>query len=133
MKKNLWKVGLAGIVAIATMGPISAQEQMPTRFRPAAAQRHAVLSEAQIHRMKAALRLTRAQEQYWPPIAAALREVAREMAHNPGADTGSIDQSKVQRLASVAYPLLASLDETQKRDGLALVRAMGFGSLIASF
>ena len=130
MKKNLWKVGLAGILALTAIGPASA-----TKFRPAA---HAgvVLTDGQIHRMKAALKLTRLQEQYWPPIEAALREMKRELSHRPAAGEGraaAIDQAKVQRLASVAYPLLATLDEGQKRDAMALARAMGLGSLAASF
>ena len=134
MKKNLWKVGLAGLLALAAIGPASAQERGPTRFRPAV-HRGLVFTEGQIHRVKVALRLTRAQEQYWPPIEAALREVARELSHKSVGEGGAatVDQAKAQRLASVAYPLLAMLDETQKRDAMALVRAMGLGSLVASF
>ena len=134
MKKNLWKAGLAGILALAAMGPAPAQARMATKFRPAA---HAgVLTDGQIHRMKAALKLTRLQERYWPPIEAALREMARELSHHSAAGEGraaALDQAKVQRLASVAYPLLMSLDEGQKRDAMALARAMGLGSLVASF
>jgi hypothetical protein len=126
--------GLAGVIALAAVGSVSAQERMATRFRPAA---HSgfVLTDGQIHRMKATLKLTRVQEQYWPPIEAALREMAREL-RKPASQEGSaaaIDQVKVQRLASVAYPLLASLDEGQKRNAMALARAMGLGSLVASF
>ncbi len=130
MKKNLWQAALAGVIALATVGPASA-----TKFRPTT---HvgSVLTDGQIHRMKATLRLTRVQEQYWPPIEAALREMARELSRKSAAEEGSaaaIDQAKVQRLASVAYPLLATLDESQKRNAMALARAMGLGSLVASF
>ena len=130
MKKNLWKAALAGVIALAAIAPASA-----TKFRPTI---HvgAVLTDGQIHRMKAALKLTRLQEQYWPPIEAALREMKRELSHRSAAGEGraaALDQAKVQRLASVAYPLLASLDEGQKRDAMALARAMGLGSLAASF
>src|SRR6266849_8449932 len=66
VKKNLWKAGLAGILALAAMGPAPAQARMATKFRPAA---HAgVRTDGLIHRMKAALKVTRLQEQYWPPI-----------------------------------------------------------------
>ena len=130
MKKNLWKAALAGVIALAAVGPASA-----TKFRPTT---HvgSVLTDGQIHRMKATLRLTRVQEQYWPPIEAALREMARELSRQSGSEEGSaaaIDEAKVQRLASVAYPLLATLDESQKRNAMALARAMGLGSLVASF
>src|ERR1700687_3996811 len=106
VKNNLWKAALAGVIALAAIAPASA-----TKFRPTT---HvgSVLTDGQIHRMKAALKLTRLQEQYWPPIEAALREMARELSHHSAAGEGrTIDQAKVQRLASVAYPLLASLDE----------------------
>jgi len=130
VKKNLWKAALAGVIALAAVGPASA-----TKFRPTHV--GSVLTDGQIHRMKATLRLTRMQEQYWPPIEAALREMARELARVKSASEESsaaaIDQAKVQRLASVAYPLLATLDESQKRNAMALARAMGLGSLVASF
>jgi hypothetical protein len=139
VQKNLWKAALAGVIALTAIGSASSQERTATRFRPAS---HAgagfVLTDGQIHRMKATLRLTRLQERYWPPIEAALREMARELTHKPaagegGTGAGAIDPAKVQRLASVAYPLLASLDENQKRDAMAFARAMGLGSLVASF
>ena len=129
MKKNLWKAALAGVIALAAVGPASA-----TKFRPTHV--GSVLTDGQIHRMKATLRLTRVQEQYWPPIEAALREMARELSRKSASEESSaaaIDQAKVQRLASVAYPLLATLDESQKRNAMALARAMGLGSLVASF
>jgi len=129
VKKNLWKAALAGVIALAAVGPASA-----TKFRPTHV--GSVLTDGQIHRMKATLRLTRMQEQYWPPIEAALREMARELSRKSASEESSaaaIDQAKVQRLASVAYPLLATLDESQKRNAMALARAMGLGSLVASF
>ena len=129
MKKNLWKAALAGVIALAAVGPASA-----TKFRPTHV--GSVLTDGQIHRMKATLRLTRMQEQYWPPIEAALREMAREVSRKSASEESSaaaIDQAKVQRLASVAYLLLATLDESQKRNAMALARAMGLGSLVASF
>jgi len=135
VKKNLWKVGLASVIVLAAIWPVSAQEQTASKFRPAA---HAgfVLTDGKIQRLKAALRLTRLQERYWPPIEAALRAMAREFSHKSAAGEGreaAMDQAKVQRLASVAYPLLMSLDENQKRDAMALARAMGLGSFVASF
>jgi hypothetical protein len=134
VNKNLWKMGLACIVAVAATLPVSAQERTATKFRPAAYS-GSVLTDGKINRIKAALRLTRLQERYWPPIEAALREMARELSHKSAAGEGgaTIDQAKVQRLASVAYPLLATLDEGQKREAMALARAMGLQGLVASF
>jgi len=135
VKKNLWKAALAGVIAFSAIAPASAQQRTATKFRPAV-HSGSVLTDGKIHRMKAALRLTRLQEQYWPPIEAALREMARELSHKSLLGEGraaTVDQAKVQRLASVAYPLLMTLDEGQKRDAKALARAMGLGSLVASF
>ena len=131
MKENLWKAALAGAFVLATIGSGFAQERMATRFRPVA---HAgfVLTDGQIHRMKAMLRLTRLQERYWPPIEAALHELAHKSVAGEGR-ASAVDQAKVQRLASVAYPLLMTLDESQKRDAMAFARAMGLGDLVAAF
>src|SRR5260370_2478677 len=119
VKKNLWKAGLAGILALAAMGPAPAQARMATKFRPAA---HAgVLTDGQIHRMKAELKLTRLQEQYWPPIEAALREMARELSHHSAGGEGraaAVHQAQVQRLPSLADPPVHSPRETQKRHPL---------------
>jgi hypothetical protein len=92
--------------------------------------------QAQIAQMKAALKLTRDQEPYWPPVEALLHDIARQQAklHPAAAHTGAngkpvkmiIHDADMQRLTSVAFPLLMTLREDQRRDALKLAQAMGF-------
>jgi len=44
-----------------------------------------------------------------------------------------LDQTKIQRLAAAAMPLLMKLDEGQKRAAAALARSVGLGPLMAAF
>lgn len=91
---------------------------------------------AQIAQMKAALKLTRDQEAYWPPVEALLHDIARQQAKlrpgvvHPGANGKPvkmiIHDADMQRLTSVAFPLLMTLREDQRRDALRLAQAMGF-------
>jgi hypothetical protein len=94
-----------------------------------------ILSSAEIVHIKAALRLTREQEQYWPAVEAALRAITGRAA--PGAAMAPqplvLDQAKMQRLAAAAAPLLMSLDEEQKRAAAAVARSVGLGPLLAAF
>ena len=96
---------------------------------------HVILSGTAIDHIKAALRLTREQEQYWPPVEAALRAITGRAVQ--GAVMASqplvIDQAKMQRLAAAAAPLLMRLDEQQKRAAAALARSVGLGPLLAAF
>jgi hypothetical protein len=91
---------------------------------------------AQIAQMKTALKLTRDQEPYWPPVEALLRDIARQQAklRSAAARSGAngkpakmiIHDADMQRLTSVAFPLLMALREDQRRDALRLAQAMGF-------
>jgi len=139
----MWKAGLAGItlMSLTAIGSTlaAADDVSPKRsFRPAV-RAGSVLTTAQIVRVKLALRLTPAQEQYWQPVEAVLREIAfqstKAAAENrevrPAATT--IDPVKLQRLVSVAYPLVTSLSEEQKRHALALAHALGLDSVAMAF
>jgi hypothetical protein len=94
-----------------------------------------ILSSAEIVHIKAALRLTREQEQYWPPVEAALRAITGRMAQGAAMAPQPLvlDQAKMQRLAAAAAPLLMRLDEQQKRAAAALARSVGLGPLLAAF
>jgi hypothetical protein len=85
--------------------------------------------------MRAALKLTRDQEPYWPPVEALLRDIARQQTKLRPAATATtngkpvkmeIGDADTQRLTSVAFQLLMSLREDQRRDALRLAQAMGF-------
>jgi|ERR1700745_2149185 hypothetical protein len=93
------------------------------------------LTSADIVHIKAVLKLTREQEQYWPPVEAALRLITGHAVQGaaPGPQPPVLDQAKMQRLAAAAAPLLMKLDEGQKRAAVALARSVGLGPLLAAF
>jgi hypothetical protein len=126
---------LAGAVALALLGTLSftgthsAQAAGPA----AAAQAGMVVTDAHIAHLKAALRLTPAQEPYWPAVESALRNVVL-----PGPSGGLLQEVRnnvavLKRLAQIATPLVRTLDATQKRSAVQAARAMGFGHLARAF
>ncbi len=131
----MWKAALAGAVALATMGSFSHQG---LGVSPAAAQ-EIVVTEGQIARLHAALHLTSTQERHWHPVAATLRSLGRQQQQYRVAsnDAGFVAQAKsrvagyavtamtMQRLRSVAQPLINELTEEQKEAGRNALSAMG--------
>ncbi len=93
----------------------------------AATHGHVVLTRAQIVRIKALLHLKPDQLQYWHPIEAVLREMSPHGGHGVALASQAIvlDESKLQRLAAAALPLLTVLGPEQKREASALGRAIG--------
>jgi hypothetical protein len=108
--------------------------------RPASAS-NAVLNSAQIASIKERLKLTSYQSALWPPVESALRDISYQPGHDTGRKTaanphgGTIDPNSapVQRLKSVAFPLLMSFNEEQKQEVRSLVRLMGLENLAAQF
>ena len=92
---------------------------------------YALLSDAQIAGIKERLRLSSAQESYWPAVESALRAVARKIhakrQADPNATGAPIDPEaeEVQQLKSAAMPLLFQLREDQKREVRTLARIIG--------
>lgn len=130
------KAVCAGAIAFALMGPLFVSER---GIGPAQASAQEInLSEGKIYRLKRALRLTSEQLQHWRPVEAALR--AAVSSHGDDNDgvvqrvrtkvRGYVVQAQsLQRAASVAGPLIASLDESQKRNGMNVIRSMGVASM----
>jgi len=132
----MWKAALAGAVALATIGSFSFAPGIGVS--PAAAQ-EVVVTEGQIARLHAALHLTSAQERHWHPVAATLRSLGRQQQQYRVAsnDGGFVAQAKsrvsgyavtamtMQRLRSVAQPLIGALTEEQKESGRNVLSAMG--------
>lgn len=94
--------------------------------------------------IKAALRITPAQEPYWAPVEAVLRDIAaRHDAQQAQANNGTmqrmrqravvivLDSAAVARLAQAARPLARVLTDEQKRAAQELVRKMGLIHLLA--
>jgi hypothetical protein len=99
--------------------------------KPAPQKTYALLSDVQIAGIKERLRLSSAQESYWPGVETALRAVARkihaEKLSNPSATAAQLDPdcAEVQQLKSAAMPLLFQLREDQKDEVRKLARIIG--------
>jgi hypothetical protein len=96
-----------------------------------------------IGRIKSVLKLTAAQEPYWAPVEAALRDLARHQARTESSDglvhrishrvvSVVLSSAAVQRLAVAARPLIAKLDDDQMRAAHGLAAEMGLGPVVAA-
>jgi len=130
------KAALVGAFALALVGPFSFSPQ-GFGISPAFAQ-EVVVTEAQIARLHAALRLTPAQERRWYPVAATLRRLGHAQAQYQVASADgyvarararvagyTVTAMTMQRLRSVAQPLIAALSEEQKDAGRNALASMG--------
>lgn len=95
--------------------------------------------------IKAALRITPAQEPYWAPVETVLRDIAQrhEAAQQTQANAGTVqrirqralvivlDSAAVARLVQAARPLARVLSDDQKRAAQDLARTMGLGRMLA--
>jgi hypothetical protein len=94
--------------------------------------------------IKAALRITPAQEPYWAPVEAVLRDIARRHEEQQvQASNGTmqrmrqravvivLDSVAVARLAQAARPLARVLTDEQKRAAQELARKMGLTHMLA--
>lgn len=90
---------------------------------------YTLLSDIQIVAIKERLRMSEAQAKYWPPVEAALRDLAKRKhaARQAGSEKGavSLTGAEAQELQTAAAPLLRQLREDQKRDVRALARIIG--------
>ena len=105
--------------------------------KPAPQKSYALLSDVQIAGIKERLKLSSAQESYWPPVESALRAVARRIhaarQSDPNAGVAAIDPDaeEVQQLKSAAMPLLFQLREDQKQEVRTLARLIGLEKVAA--
>jgi hypothetical protein len=137
------KAVFAGAVALAMVGPLCVSER-GFGVTPAAAQEVA-LTEGHIYRLKAALHLRAEQLAHWAPVEAALRAAIRSgsssssssSSSNESSNNGLVQKARArvkgyavqvsarQGAYAAAGPLIASLDEGQKRAGMGVIRALG--------
>jgi hypothetical protein len=102
-----------------------------------------LFNDAQLASIKTRLHLSEYQEQYWPPVAAALRDIGWRASHDvvrssyapSGSKLADIDPDspEVDRLKSAAFPLIMSMNEDQKREVRMLAQVMGLERVAASF
>src|SRR5271170_4814098 len=123
--------------------PVAAATPTNTTHRRSADQRPGfVLNDAQIASIKTRLHLSPDQEQMWPGVEAALRNIAYAKAHDgrrrSGADTtdvASLDPygPEVQGLKSAAFPLIMSFSDEQRSEVRTLAHVMGLDQLASQF
>jgi hypothetical protein len=105
--------------------------------KPQPQKNYALLSDVQIAGIKERLKLSSAQESYWPPVETALRAVARKIHAKRQVDPGASgmpidpDSEEVQQLKSAAMPLLFQLREDQKSEVRSLARIIGLERVAA--
>lgn len=107
--------------------------------RPANERPGYILNDAQIASIKARLHMTADQEQMWPAVEAALRNMA--YTHPPQTrgrasgetQTAMVDPNAVQGLKSAAVPLILSFNDEQKEEVRNLVHVMGLDQLASQF
>jgi hypothetical protein len=107
--------------------------------KPAPQKSYALLSDVQIAGIKERLKLSAAQESYWPAVETALRAVARKIHATrqgdpkaTGAQPIDPDAEEVQQLKSAAMPLLFQLREDQKQEVRTLARLIGLEQVAAA-
>lgn len=111
--------------------PAAAPAKPKTASKPQPQKNYALLSDIQIAGIKERLKLSSAQESYWPPVETALRAVARKIHAKRQADPNAAgipidpEAEEVQQLKSAAMPLLFQLREDQKSEVRSLARIIG--------
>ena len=93
-----------------------------------------------IPQIKAALRITPAQEQYWAAVESVLNDIARSHEAKQAQATANsrrrvvivLDSAAVNRLSQAARPLVAVLSEQQKQSARELARKMGLTHVLAA-
>jgi hypothetical protein len=126
-------IGVPRIIAPETAAP----PKPKAAAKPQPQKNYALLSDIQIAGIKERLKLSAAQESYWPPVETALRAVARKIhagrQANPNATGVPIDpdSQEVQQLKSAAMPLLFQLREDQKSEVRSLARIIGLEKVAA--
>jgi hypothetical protein len=136
MKKAL----CASVFALAMIGlsPATRAEEFSTASLE---QPQAAAPSIDIGRIKSALSLTPRQEAYWGPVEAALRNLYhRQTTHTESDGIVSryshravsfvMTSAAIQRLAVAARPLIAVLNEDQKRAASGLAQEMGLGEVM---
>jgi hypothetical protein len=92
------------------------------------------LNDGQIAGIERRLQLSQGQSEYWPAVAAALRDIGRRYfqrrsQHQNAALKVDVNSPEVQRLIETATPLILQLREDQKREVRQLVRIIGLQTI----
>jgi hypothetical protein len=132
-------LAVAGLAFIAAAAPAAAQEFSNPQpittgsvgssdFNSSPEQKvsayRKIASEVALLRYRTALKLTSAQERYWPAAAAALRALSRQ---------NELNETVVKRYAPAVRPLIASLNDEQRQVAMGLAAQAGLAQYAALF
>lgn len=131
----------AGVIALAAIGFLtSVPAAQASDFAAFGAEQGT--TSIDVARIKRVLHLTAEQEPYWPPVEAALRNLARRQANSDSDGLVHrisrrvvavvLDSVTIQRLAKAARPLIAVLDAEQMQAANGLAQEMGLGPVVAA-
>jgi hypothetical protein len=128
---------MRGVIRIGALALVLLGNWAIEGVRAPASAQDVVLTMRHVALVKHALRLTQAQEPLWRSVEVTVRDIIAEQAHHSGVvhrvsarpASLTLDSSAMQRIATAAQPLIASFDETQKRNATAAARMMGVASL----
>lgn len=131
----------AGVFALAAIGLLShLPASRADEFASLSSQSFERAASIDIGRIRSVLKLTPAQEPFWPAVETALRGIARQQTRAvPDGFVRRIshrvvsivlDSAAVERLAVAARPLIAVLTDDQKRAASALAQEMGLGPVV---
>ena len=132
----------AGVIALAALSLLSTSPsaRAADMMMDGAAAAHTATID--VARIKSALNLTPAQEPYWGPVEAALRDLARRQERD--ANDGlvrrvskrvvqvALNSATVHRLVAAARPLVKTFDEHQMQTAHGLAQEMGLGPVVAA-
>lgn len=129
-------IALATSLLLSNISPGSAVEY-------SGAEASQLTTAVNIDRIKATLKLTPAQERFWPAVEGALRDLGRQQAKASDQDgvmrrlsrrvvSVVLNTASVQRLAAAAKPLIVALDDDQKRAAVGLAQEMGLAPVVAA-
>ena len=134
----------AGAVALALTGLLPTMPAaFANEFAYAPAEQSQRTAAIDVGRIRSTLRLTSQQEPLWAPVEVALRPIARQQqaqAEQAGfiRRIGNrvvqivLTSAAVERLAVAARPLIAALDDEQKRAASGLAQEMGLGAVVVA-
>jgi hypothetical protein len=128
---------LAGAIALAAMGSVFVDCNVAK-----AGVLETKITEVNVAQIKGLLKLTAEQEPLWMRVEGVLLSVARAQAQDDSAGLVrrisrrmiaiAFNSAVTQRIKNAAFPLIASLDETQKATARRLAQQMGIGDMVAT-
>ena len=126
----MWKAALAGAMLATTGTTLCLAQDFANYGTAQTEQRTPSVTAGHIARLRAALKLTAEQQKYWPAVEGALRRLSRNEASGVRAAVGQANA--IRRVAAAARPLIGSLTEKQRQDGVSVINALGFSSLASA-